>query len=73
MGLFEYVAAQHYLFEIIDWFGMAIVSQHFINIYLTIGMTGYLMQRSIAQTKWNQTNLKEKYPKERKHLIPFVF
>lgn len=72
-GLFEYVAAPHYLFEIIDWFGMAIVSQHFMNIYLTIGMTGYLMQRSIAQTKWNQKNLKEKYPKERKHLIPFIF
>ena len=72
-GLFEYVAAPHYLFEIIDWFGMAIVSQHFMNMYLTIGMTGYLMQRSMAQTKWNQTNLKEKYPKERKHLIPFVF
>ena len=57
MGLFEYVAAPHYLFEIIDWFGMAIVSQHFMNIYLTIGMT-YLMQRSIApnQVESNKFN-----------------
>ena len=72
-GLFEYVAAPHYLFEIIGWYGMAIASQHSINLLTCVGMTVYLFERATAQSEWNRKNLKDKYPLSRKHIVPFIF
>lgn len=72
-GLFEYVACPHYLFEIITWIGMAIITQHLMNLYFVSGMSLYLGRRSMAQNKWNRTMLKDKYPKGRKNLMPFIF
>ena len=72
-GLFEYIAALYYLFEIITWIGIAIVSQHLVNVFAVFAMLMYLAQRSKAQTEWNRTKLKDKYPVDRKHLITFIF
>ena len=73
-GLFEYVAAPHYLFELITWLGVAIVSEH-LNVYLiVISMTSYLAGRSVAQNNWNRLKFsKEEWPASRRNLIPFVF
>ncbi|KAL7493203.1 hypothetical protein ACHAWT_004499 [Skeletonema menzelii] len=73
-GMFNYCAAPHYLFELIGWAGVAIVSDH-LNVYLAMaGMTSYLAGRSVAQNDFNRTKFKEKdWPRDRKNLVPFVF
>jgi len=72
-GLFEYVAAPHYLFEIISWIGVTLVCQHVLLTLAVLGMAIYLSDRAVSQSKWNRENLKGKYPAHRKHLVPFLF
>ena len=72
-GLFSYVAAPHYFFELIGWLGIAVVSEH-INIYLVLAsMTSYLSGRSFAQNEWNKQKFGNSWPASRKNLIPFLF
>lgn len=73
-GLFSFVATPHYLFELIGWLGIAIVSNH-LNVYLSVaGMVSYLGGRSVAQNDFNRTNFDEKeWPVDRKNIVPFVF
>lgn len=73
-GLFSFVAAPHYLFELIGWLGIAIVSHH-MNVYLVFaGMCSYLSGRSVAQNDFNRRKFKEEdWPAHRKNLIPFLF
>ena len=71
-GLFEYVATPHYLFELVGWLGIAIVSKH-INSYLVFAsMASYLAGRSVAQNEFNRAKF-EDWPSDRKNLIPFIF
>jgi hypothetical protein len=75
-GLFSHfggAACPHYFFEIISWFGVSIITKHFVSLLFTIAMTCYLIERSIAQNQWNKSNLKDKYPKGRKNMIPLIF
>lgn len=73
-GLFEYVAAPHYLFELVTWLGIAVASGH-ITAYLNlISMTGYLGARSFNQNNWNKTKFdKSEWPDSRKNLVPFIY
>jgi very-long-chain enoyl-CoA reductase len=73
-GLFSFVAAPHYLFELVGWAGIAIVSHH-LNVYLLMaGMTSYLAGRSVAQNDFNRSRFNEKeWPRDRKNLLPFIF
>ena len=72
-GLFSYVAAPHYLFELIGWLGIAVVSNH-LNAYLVFaGMTSYLSGRSVAQNDFNRRKFDDEWPANRKNLIPFIF
>merc|ERR1711912_129354 len=70
-GLFDYVAAPHYLFELMGWLGIAIVANH-LNAYLTFGsMCSYLAGRAVSQNAWNQKVFtKDEWPSSRKNLIP---
>jgi hypothetical protein len=71
-GLFAYVATPHYLFELIGWLGIAIVSNH-LNSYLVFAsMFSYLAGRSVAQNEFNRASFDD-WPAGRKNLIPFVF
>lgn len=71
-GLFEFVAAPHYLFELVGWLGLALVSQHFFNMLFLGAMTVYLTDRSIGQDEWNRKKMAD-YPPNRKCLVPFIF
>ena len=73
-GLFDYVAAPHYLFELIGWLGIAIASNH-LNVYLVFAsMSSYLSGRSVAQNDFNRKKFSnDEWPETRKNLIPFVF
>jgi very-long-chain enoyl-CoA reductase len=66
-------AAPHYLFELVAWSGVSLVTKHTVSCLFTIGMACYLFERSVAQNHWNKTQLKDKYPETRKNMIPFVW
>lgn len=72
-GLFSYVAAPHYLFELIGWLGVAVAANH-VNVYLVFAwMCSYLGGRSVAQNDFNRRKFDGEWPSDRKNLIPFVF
>ena len=73
-GLFNFVAAPHYLFELMAWLGIAIASEHG-NAYLVFtSMLSYLSGRAVAQNRWNKEQFSAKeWPIERKNLVPFLF
>jgi very-long-chain enoyl-CoA reductase len=74
-GLFRFVAAPHYFFEIICWTSMSILSQHLITFSVCVAMSLYLADRARGQSEWyrNHNHLKEKYPDNRKHIVPFIY
>lgn len=73
-GLFNYVAAPHYLFELIGWLGIAIASEHGNAYLVCASMTSYLSGRSVAQNKWNRQKFSvSEWPLERKNMVPFLF
>ena len=41
-GLFSLVTCPHYFFELVSWWGLAVVSQHIHAVGVALGMTGYL-------------------------------
>ena len=73
-GLFSFVATPHYLFELIGWLGIAMVSNH-LNSYLVFAsMSSYLFGRAVAQNEWNRLKFDEKeWPRSRKNMLPFIF
>jgi len=73
-GLFDFVAAPHYLFELMAWLGIAMVSQH-LNAYLVFfSMTSYLSGRAYSQNEWNMSKFsEEEWPRSRKNIVPFLF
>jgi len=73
-GLFQFVAGPHYLFELIGWLGIAVVSEQITPYLIFGGMVGYLSARSANQNSWNNTRFSEKeWPTSRRNLIPFLF
>lgn len=70
-GLFDFVACPHYLFEILTWLGIALLSQHLFAYLTVLGMGSYLTARSINTLKWYHAQFPN-FPKERKALIPFI-
>ncbi len=71
-GLFEQAACPHYLFEILTWLGIAMLSQHLFAYLTVLGMGSYLFARSLNTLKWYHEKFPD-FPKGRKALIPFLF
>ena len=74
-GLFSFAggsACPHYLFEILAWLGIAVVSQQFNTYLVTLSMAFYLGRRSVATSNWNKKNIKD-YPTSKKNMIPGIF
>merc|ERR1712232_463509 len=73
-GLFEYVAAPHYLFELLGWLGIAIVAEHGNAFLVFTSMSSYLGGRAVAQNRWNHEKFgEEEWSNGKKNLIPFLF
>lgn len=73
-GLFEFVAAPHYLFELVAWLGISLASQQLTSHLNLASMTCYLAARSYNQNQWNKKKFEEnEWPSSRKNLIPFVY
>ncbi|KAH7661634.1 3-oxo-5-alpha-steroid 4-dehydrogenase (NADP(+)) protein [Dioscorea alata] len=71
-GLFSLVICPHYLFEIIDFLGIALISQTLYSFTWFSGALVYLMGRSYSTRKWYLSKF-ENFPGDVKALIPFVF
>jgi len=71
-GLFGIVICPHYLFEIIQFYGISFISQTLYAFCFTLGTTFYLLGRSYSTRKWYLSKF-EDFPKNVKAIIPFVF
>ncbi|RHN51071.1 putative 3-oxo-5-alpha-steroid 4-dehydrogenase (NADP(+)) [Medicago truncatula] len=71
-GLFGIVICPHYMFEIIDFYGVFFISQTLYSLIFAIGTTFYLLGRSHATRNWYLSKF-EDFPKNVMAVIPFVF
>ncbi|KAI3883129.1 hypothetical protein MKX03_012529 [Papaver bracteatum] len=71
-GLFGRVIYPHYLFEILAFVGISVISQSLYPILYAIGTGFYLTGRSYATRKWYNSKFPS-FPKNVKCLVPFVF
>jgi hypothetical protein len=71
-GLFELVACPHYLFEIVAFFGFAMIAQTVYALVVAVGSAAYLAGRSSATRKWYASKFEE-FPARVKALVPYVW
>ncbi|CAN6203083.1 unnamed protein product [Urochloa humidicola] len=70
-GLFGLVACPHYLFEILGFFGFAMIGQTAYALAVATGTAAYLAGRSCATRRWYQSKFEE-FPERIKALVPFL-
>ncbi|RLN35753.1 3-oxo-5-alpha-steroid 4-dehydrogenase 1-like [Panicum miliaceum] len=71
-GLFGLVACPHYLFEIVAFFGFAMIAQTVYALVVAVGSAAYLAGRSSATRKWYASKFEE-FPATVKALVPYVW
>ncbi|XP_030488169.2 uncharacterized protein LOC115705070 [Cannabis sativa] len=71
-GLFGLVICPHYLFEILGYVGISLISQTLYAYSFTLGTIFYLVGRSYATRNWYLSKF-EDFPKHVKALVPFIF
>ncbi|XP_022746561.1 very-long-chain enoyl-CoA reductase-like isoform X1 [Durio zibethinus] len=71
-GLFGLVICPHYLFEILGFLGISLISQTLYSFCVSLGLALYLMGRSYVTRRWYLSKFDD-FPKEVKALIPYVF
>lgn len=69
--LFKYVSSPHYLGEIIEWTGWAVMTWSLPGLAFAVFTFANLFPRAISSHKWYKEKFTD-YPPERKALIPFV-
>nr|GEW68170.1 very-long-chain enoyl-CoA reductase-like [Tanacetum cinerariifolium] len=72
-GLFDLVICAHYFFEIVEFIGVACISQTISSFCITIGTVLLLMGRSHATRKWYVMKFGGKFRKDIKAVIPYIF
>lgn len=71
-GLFELIVCPHYLFEIVEFLGIALVSQTLFAVAFVFGSALFLIGRSYATRNWYLSKF-EDFPRHVKAILPFVF
>ncbi len=71
-GLFRFVTAPHYFFELHVWFGIAFMSQHITTWLAAFTFTTYLTGRAVATTNWYRGKFGCAYAAQR-HIFPGIF
>ncbi|KAL5196810.1 hypothetical protein ABZP36_000322 [Zizania latifolia] len=70
-GLFGLVTCPHYLFEIVGFFGFAMIAQTVHALAVAAGTAAYLAGRSCATRRWYESKF-EDFPENIKALVPYV-
>ena len=71
-GLFRWVGSPHYLGEIIQWSGWAILTWSLAGLSFALFTICNLAPRAIANDRWYRRQFPD-YPEERRILIPGIF
>lgn len=69
--LFNYVSSPHYLGEIVEWSGWAIMTFSAPGLSFAVFTFANLFPRAIASHNWYKQNLSG-YPPDRKAILPFI-
>jgi steroid 5-alpha reductase family enzyme len=69
--LFNYISSPHYMGEIIEWCGWALMTFSLPGLAFAVFTFANLLPRAIASHKWYKKQFSD-YPSERKAIIPFV-
>ncbi|MCK6566964.1 MAG: hypothetical protein DCC59_00600 [Chloroflexi bacterium] len=70
-GLFRYVVCPHYLFEIVGWAGIALLSRHSTTWLNLLAMTSFLVGQGLRALSWYRATFKD-FPKDKKAILPFI-
>ncbi|TVU41497.1 hypothetical protein EJB05_15023, partial [Eragrostis curvula] len=70
-GLFDLVTCPHYLFEILVFFGFAMICQTLYALAVALGTVAHLTGRSCATRRWYATKFEE-FPTRIKAHVPYV-
>lgn len=71
-GLFGLFVCPHYIFEMVTFLGIALMSQTVVGWSVVMLVLFYLTGRSIASKQWYMKKM-DGFPKDRSVLIPGVF
>lgn len=71
-GLFEYVTNPHYLGEIVQWTGWALMTWSWAGLAFAAFTACNLVPRAIANHRWYRTRFPV-YPAKRRILVPFLY
>jgi len=72
-GCFVLVTCPHYFFESLGFWGIAVTAFQLIPMTMALSTTTMLAGHALSTTRWYQTKFGDKWPSERKHMIPFIF
>ena len=73
-GLFRFVAAPHYLFEILAFVGIALSAQSLHALLVALGMGSYLAGRAVLTQRFYQDTFdKLEWSRGKKAMVPFLF
>ena len=86
-GMFQYVSAPHYLGEILEWIGFCMLNRGSLaSLSLALFTAANLVPRAVAHHEWYRNHFgvsasqslhnsdgENRYPSERKAIIPFVW
>ncbi|CAG7719998.1 unnamed protein product [Allacma fusca] len=71
-GLFDYISGANYFGEILEWWGLALVTRQNPQIIFAVFTSIFLGLRAIRHHAWYKEKFGEKYPSSRTAVIPFL-
>merc|ERR1711879_966064 len=72
-GAFRWVSAANYFGEILEWWGWAIATSSLAGLAFAMFTFSAIGTRGYAHHKWYLQKFGDKYPKNRKAVIPFLW
>jgi hypothetical protein len=73
-GWFDRVSAPHYLGEIVQWTGFAVAAgASTAAVSFCVFTVANLLPRGVAHHAWYQRHFRDKYPVQRKAVIPYIW
>jgi steroid 5-alpha reductase family enzyme len=70
-GLFRWVSAPNYLFEIVEWIGWAIATWSTAGLAFAVYTAANLVPRALSHHAWYREQFPD-YPRDRRALVPYV-
>lgn len=71
-GMFRWVTSPHYLGEILQWVGWAILTWSLAGLAFALFTACNLLPRAISNHRWYRQQFAD-YPRERRVLVPYLF